>query len=66
MQDTLKVLSDALAQDSEAQETFVWMAQSHRRAFNCWVHAATSEPERRKRVRQALDMLAGRDPVRRN
>jgi uncharacterized protein YdeI (YjbR/CyaY-like superfamily) len=66
MNDTPKILVEALARDKEARATFTWMSQSHRAAFNVWVQAARSEPERRSRVREALDMLAGRECVRRH
>jgi uncharacterized protein YdeI (YjbR/CyaY-like superfamily) len=66
MQDMSEALVTALARDQEARATFAWMAPSHRDAFSGWVQAASGETEQRKRVRQAVDMLAGRDPVRRN
>jgi hypothetical protein len=59
-------LTKALVRDKEARATFAWMGGSHRAAFNVWVQAASSEIERAQRVRAALDMLAGREPVRRN
>jgi hypothetical protein len=66
MNDTPKVFVEALARDKEARATFAWMSQSHRAAFNVWVQAARTEPEQLSRVREALDMLAGRECVRRN
>jgi uncharacterized protein YdeI (YjbR/CyaY-like superfamily) len=66
MQDMSEALVNALACDQEAHATFAWMAPSHRVAFSGWVQAARSETEQHKRVRDAVDMLAGRDPVRRN
>jgi uncharacterized protein YdeI (YjbR/CyaY-like superfamily) len=66
MNDTPKIFVDALARDQEARATFTWMSQSHRAAFNVWVQAAHTETERLSRVREALDMLAGRECVRRH
>jgi Bacteriocin-protection, YdeI or OmpD-Associated len=66
MNDLTKVLTDALARDYEARATFAWMTCKHRAAFSGWIQSAASEPERAKRVREAVDMPAGRDPVRRN
>lgn len=59
-------LKEALARDSEARETFAWMGQANQAAFSGWIQAANSEPERHLRVREAVNMLAGRDCVRRN
>jgi hypothetical protein len=66
MEDVPKIFVDALAHDQEAQATFAWMSRSHKAAFHGWVRAARTGPEQLSRVREALDMLAGRECVRRN
>jgi hypothetical protein len=66
MSDLSTVLARALAADNEARATFAWMRNSHQAAFDGWVQSAGSEIERAQRVREALDMLAGREPLRRN
>jgi hypothetical protein len=66
MRDTATLLTKALLRDHEAQATFSWMRNAHRDAFFGWVRAASSEIEQAQRVREAVNMLAGRDPIRRN
>ncbi|OYU75938.1 MAG: hypothetical protein CFE32_12330 [Alphaproteobacteria bacterium PA3] len=56
----------ALAGDELARQTFTWLAPSHRDDFVSWIEAAVAERERLSRIQAAVDILAGREVVRRN
>lgn len=66
MMQELPAFTDALISDDEARQTFAWMGRAHQNAFLGWIEAAMSEVECRQRIQAAIDMLAGRDIVRRN
>ncbi|MCE2892367.1 MAG: YdeI/OmpD-associated family protein [Hyphomonadaceae bacterium] len=56
----------ALASDELARQTFSWLAPSHRHDFVSWIDAAVAERDRFTRIQAAVDILAGREAVRRN
>jgi uncharacterized protein YdeI (YjbR/CyaY-like superfamily) len=56
----------ALASDELARQTFSWLAPSHRHDFVSWIEAAVAERDRFTRIQAAVDILAGREAVRRN
>ncbi|MCA3693933.1 YdeI/OmpD-associated family protein [Aquidulcibacter sp.] len=56
----------ALAGDELARQTFSWLAPSHRHDFVVWIEAAVAERDRLTRIQAAMDILAGREAVRRN
>ena len=56
----------ALAGDELARQTFSWLAPSHRHDFLSWIEAAVAERDRFTRIQAAVDILAGREAVRRN
>jgi uncharacterized protein YdeI (YjbR/CyaY-like superfamily) len=56
----------ALAGDELAQQTFSWLAPSHRHDFVSWIEAAAAERDRLSRIQSVVDILAGREVVRRN
>ena len=56
----------ALVQDDQANQTFSWLAPSHRLDFLSWIQAAEKECDRFMRVQDALDILAGREVIRRH
>jgi Bacteriocin-protection, YdeI or OmpD-Associated len=58
--------SDALINDDEARHTFAWMGQKNQDEFLCWIKSAHTDVEYRQRIQAVIDMLAGRDVVRRN
>jgi Bacteriocin-protection, YdeI or OmpD-Associated len=62
----IPAFNDALISDEEAYKTFTWMGDLHKHEFLTWIRGAQSELESRKRIQAAIDMLAGRDVLRRN
>ena len=62
----LPAFNDALIGDEEARQTFAWMGTTHQNQFLGWIKSAVSEVECRQRIQAAVDMLAGREVVRRN
>jgi Bacteriocin-protection, YdeI or OmpD-Associated len=66
MQYELPAFNDALTGDDEARKTFTWMGEAHQCEFLGWIKSAISEVESRQRIQAAVDMLAGRDVIRRN
>ena len=62
----LPAFNDALTSDDEARRTFAWMGQSYQDEFLSWIKSALTEVESRQRIQAAIDMLAGRDIVRRH
>ncbi len=66
MKQDLPAFNDALTGDEEARQTFAWMGKAHQNQFLGWIKSAVSEVESRQRIQAAVDMLAGREIVRRN
>ena len=66
MRQDLAAFNDALISDDEARQTFKWMGQTHQDEFLGWIKSALTEVECRHRIQAVVDMLAGRDVVRRN
>ncbi len=66
MQQSVPAFSDALINDEEARCTFVWMGERNQDEFLGWIKSAHSDVECRQRIQAVIDMLAGREVVRRN
>jgi hypothetical protein len=66
MKRDLPAFEDALTSDDEARQTFAWMGETYQEQFLGWIKSAMDEVECRRRIQAAIDMLAGRDVVRRN
>lgn len=66
MRHDLPAFNDALISDDEARLTFAWLGQNYQSQFLGWISSAGTEVESRQRIQAAVDMLAGRDLVRRN
>ena len=62
----LPAFRDALVSDVEAGQTFSWLGAQNHEQFLSWIKAATCESECNHRIQAAVDMLAGREVVRRN
>lgn len=56
----------ALAGDELARQTFSWLGPSHRHDFVSWIEAAVAQRDRLSRIQAAVDILAGREAIRRN
>jgi uncharacterized protein YdeI (YjbR/CyaY-like superfamily) len=66
MKSELPAFNDALVSDEEARQTFTWLGPLNQQEFLTWIKSAASETECRSRIQAAIDMLAGRDVVRRH
>jgi hypothetical protein len=66
MKQELPAFNDALISDEEARATYNWMGRAYQEEFLGWIQSAMDEVECRRRIQAAIDMLAGRDVVRRN
>jgi hypothetical protein len=66
MKQDLPAFNDALTSDDEARETFAWMGRNYQAEFLGWIQSAVTEVEGRERIQAVIDMLAGRDVVRRH
>jgi predicted mannosyl-3-phosphoglycerate phosphatase (HAD superfamily) len=66
MRHGLPAFKDALTSDDEASQTFAWMGENYQGQFVRWINSAGTDLESRQRIQAAIDMLAGRDMVRRN
>ena len=66
MRQDLSALNDALKCDDDARQTFVWIGENYQQEFLGWIKSAMTEYESSQRVQVVVDMLAGRDVVRRN
>ncbi len=66
MEPDLPAFKDALTSDEEANQTFAWIGRSYQDDFLGWIKSAMTEVETRERIQAVVDMLAGRDVVRRN
>jgi hypothetical protein len=66
MKQELPAFSDALTSDDDARQTFTWMSQYYQEEFLGWIKSAVTEVEARERIQAVVDMLAGREIVRRN
>jgi uncharacterized protein YdeI (YjbR/CyaY-like superfamily) len=66
MTSDLPAFSDALISDDDAQQTYSWLGPMNQQEFLAWISSALSESERNRRIQAAVDMLAGREIVRRN
>lgn len=66
MQHLRDALIQAVHQDKDAAETFTWMNEAIQMEFLAWIKAAQDENERLARLRESVDILAGREPFRRH
>jgi hypothetical protein len=66
MKQDLPAFSDALISDDDARQTYTWMGQVYQQQFLGWISAALTEVEARHRIQASIDMLAGREIIRRN
>jgi hypothetical protein len=66
MNPDLSAFKTALTQDDEAHRTFTWLSPEYQADFLVWIESAASKTESKNRLRAAIDMLAGRDVIRRN
>jgi hypothetical protein len=66
MKQDLPAFNDALTSDDEARQTFTWIGRNYQEEFLVWIKSAVTEVEARERIQAVVDMLAGRDVVRRN
>ena len=66
MRQELPALNDALISDDEARQTFAWMGTSYQDEFLGWIKSALTEVECRQRIQTVVDMLAGREVIRRH
>jgi uncharacterized protein YdeI (YjbR/CyaY-like superfamily) len=66
MGEHVQAFEAALSCDELAHQTFKWLAPSHRYDFLDWIQSAGVERERLNRIQAAIDILAGREVVRRN
>ncbi len=62
----LPAFNDALVSDEDARQTFTWLGSRNQQDFVAWIKSAACETECNSRIQAAIDMLAGRDVIRRN
>ena len=66
MPQDIPAFNDALVSDDEARQTFSWLTEAYQHEFVGWIKSAVTEVECRERIQAVVDMLAGRDVVRRH